>query len=54
MEGLAGVFGDWVRPPEQNLQTVWLEPGDMAQLGGFKIRAAAASHMETSLAYRLE
>lgn len=54
MEGLAGVFGDWVRPPERNLQTVWLEPGDMAQLGGISIRAAAARHMETSLAYRLE
>jgi ribonuclease Z len=54
LEGLAGVFGDWVRPPERNLQTVWLEPGDMAQLGEISIRASAASHMETSLAYRLE
>jgi ribonuclease BN (tRNA processing enzyme) len=54
MRGLAEVFGDWVRPPEQNLQTVWLEPGGRAQLGGFKISAAAAKHMETSLAFRLE
>lgn len=54
LEGLAGVFGDWVSPSERNLQTVWLEPGGQAQLAGIAISAAAASHMETSLAYRLE
>jgi ribonuclease Z len=54
LEGLAGVFGDWVRPPEKNLKYLWLEPGDKAELGGIKISAAPAKHMETSLAYRLE
>lgn len=54
LEGLAGVFGDWVQPPEKNLKYVWLEPGNKTEFAGLKIRVAAASHMETSLAYRLE
>lgn len=54
MEGLAGVFGSWVQPPAENLQTLWLEPGQEAELAGLAIRTAPARHMETSLAYRLE
>jgi len=54
LEGLAGVFGDWVRPPERNLKTIWLEPGGKARLGQVELSAASAKHMETSLAYRLE
>ncbi len=54
LEGLASVFGDWVQPPEKNLKNVWLGPGDKTELAGIKIRVAAASHMETSLAYRLD
>ena len=54
LEGLEGVFGDWVRPPEKNLRHLWLEAGNKIELAGVKIRVAAASHMETSLAYRLE
>jgi ribonuclease Z len=54
LEGLAGVFGEWVQPEEKNLRCIWLEPGNKTEVAGIKIRAAAASHMETSLAYRLE
>lgn len=54
LEGLGGVFGEWVRPPEENLRYLWLETGNKTQLAGLTIRAGMASHMETSLAYRLE
>lgn len=53
LEGLAGVFGSWARPPQENLRTVWLEDGDRRDLAGLQILAGAASHIETSLAYRL-
>jgi ribonuclease Z len=54
LEGLGGVFGEWVQPSEENLRYAWLETGEKIELAGITIRAGMASHMETSLAYRLE
>jgi len=54
LAGLAGVFGEWVEPPAERLGHVWLSPGDRARVGPFAISTAAARHVETSMAYRLE
>lgn len=54
LEGLGQVFGEWVQPSEENLHCEWLETGNKTEIGGITIRVGMASHMETSLAYRLE
>lgn len=53
LDGLAGVFGRWVQPPDPPLAVRWLAPGQGLTLGEVDLAAQAAEHMTTSLAYRL-
>ena len=53
MDGLSNVFGGWVRPEVRNLALKLLVPGDGFTLGGVKIETAQATHLPTSLAWRL-
>ncbi len=54
LEGLGRVFGSWIQPGPQRWRVRWLEPGRQTELGDIRITTARASHMETSLAFRLE
>jgi ribonuclease BN (tRNA processing enzyme) len=54
LDGLAAVFGPWVQPRPERLAELWLEPGRPVELGPFRVEAAPAAHLETSLAFRLE
>lgn len=54
LEGLHGVFGDWLRPQHYNFAWRVLRPGREIRMGSFSVRAAAADHAESSLAFRLE
>ena len=54
LDGLENVFGGWVRPDMQNLALKFLEPGDGFSLGGIGIKTAPATHLPTSIAFRLE
>ena len=54
LEGLGRVFGSWIQPGPERWQVRLLEPGRQTELGDIRITTARASHMETSLAFRLE
>ena len=54
LDGLENVFGGWVRPDAQNLAYEFLEPGDELAIGDVQIKTARATHLPTSLAWRLE
>lgn len=52
--GLAQAFGHWLEPDPANLTPRWLQAGQSLELAGTAIHTAAAAHVATSLAYRLE
>jgi len=54
LEGLEGVFGRWIRPASPPLTRRLLAPGEELDLGPVKVRTAAADHMASSLAFRIE
>jgi ribonuclease Z len=54
LEGVAEIWGHWVRPAEENLHTHWLSPGYELKLGEVRVSTCAAGHTRANLAYRLE
>jgi ribonuclease BN (tRNA processing enzyme) len=54
LEGVADIWGRWVRPAEENLATHWLSPGYELKLGEVTVSTSAAGHTRANLAYRLE
>lgn len=54
LESVSDVFGHWLSPSAEVLKRTFLEPGEETSLAGVKVRTAAAAHMATSLAFRLE
>lgn len=54
LEGLEGVFGDWIRPACPPLTRRFLAPGEELDLGPVRVRTEAAEHMASSLAFRIE
>jgi ribonuclease BN (tRNA processing enzyme) len=54
MEGLAALYGRWVRPRQAGLRVQELRPGDALQAGPLRVRAFATRHTESSLAFRIE
>lgn len=52
LAGLAGVFGDWVRPGEERLRFDPAIPGEPARAGDMALTFAPAHHIGSSLALR--
>ncbi len=54
LSALQGAFDHWLVPRHPNVSFTWLAPGDQLTLGPIRLRTAAAAHVNTSLAFRLQ
>lgn len=54
LERLQDIFGHWITPNVEALQKAAAQHGDMIDVSGVMIRAAKVTHIESSLAFRLE
>lgn len=53
LSSLEAAFDHWLTPQPPTVNPLWLTPGDQFTIGPITVACAPASHMETSLAYRL-
>ena len=53
LSSLEVAFDHWLTPTPPVVSPLWLTPGEQFTVGPITVACASASHMETSLAYRL-